>query len=193
MTIGTASAARSLRQQRLTDTADQEREQHRREGELHVGDAHQNVVDKAAEIAAEQSGRGADCRRDHDREQPDDERDPDAIEDQRGEIGALAVGAEKKTRITARHEGWGQKAVEEVEGGEVVGVGLRQPGSEERGEYDQRENERGECGHGRGQEPSDGAGSPQGAARRRGRSQAPAHAPARSVTDLILRRGSAAA
>ena len=40
---------------RLHDAVDQERDQDRREGELHVGDAHDERVDRAADIAGDRA------------------------------------------------------------------------------------------------------------------------------------------
>ena len=78
------------------DAVDQQRHQDRREGELHVGDAHDHRVDRAADIAAEQAERDAEHHGDDDRGEADDQRQPRAVHDRGQDVPALVVGAERE-------------------------------------------------------------------------------------------------
>ena len=82
------------------DAVDQQRDQDRRKGELHVGDAHDDRVDRAAEIAAEQAERDAEHHR-HARTEakPTIERHARAVHDRRQDVAALVVGAERERPV----------------------------------------------------------------------------------------------
>ena len=64
--------------------------------------AHQHVVDPAAVIAGEGADEDADQDRDGGGDAADQQRDPRAVEDLRGDIAAGIVGAEQEARIGER-------------------------------------------------------------------------------------------
>ena len=81
------------------DAVDQQRDQDRREGELHVGDAHDERVDAAAEVAGEEAERRRRAPATNSTEaMPDAERDARAVHDGRQHVAALVVGAEQVVR-----------------------------------------------------------------------------------------------
>ena len=55
----------ALRQRNARDTVDQQRDQDGREGQLNVGHAHDERIDRAADVAGDQSQRDADQHRQH--------------------------------------------------------------------------------------------------------------------------------
>ena len=89
-------------EQRLHDAVDEERDQDRREGELHIRDAHDDRIDAPARIARDEAERDADRAAEQDAEDADQQRDAQAVEDRRPQIAALIVGAEQEARHRLR-------------------------------------------------------------------------------------------
>ncbi|GCC47961.1 hypothetical protein chiPu_0031914, partial [Chiloscyllium punctatum] len=83
-------------EQRLGDAINQQCDQDRRKGELHVGDPHDHAVDHAAEIAGDQPEGDAERAGEDHAGQADRKRDAQAVEDRREHVAALLVGAEQE-------------------------------------------------------------------------------------------------
>ena len=90
------------RKQSLGDTSDQESHEECREGQLNVRSAHDECVDKPAEIARENAKRDADQHGYGDRRQSDHERDLHPIENGRENVGTLVVGPQEEWALPVR-------------------------------------------------------------------------------------------
>ena len=89
--------------ERVHDAVDEQRDQDGREGQLHVGDAHDDGVDASAGIAGQQAERDAERSP---RAPRRERRSAGKRAGRRGwpkEVAALVVGAEQKARIAALH------------------------------------------------------------------------------------------
>ncbi len=84
----------------LGNAVDQQRDQDRREGELDIGDTHDQAVDAAAEIARDQAEQNAERAGEHHAEHADRDRDAQAVENGRQHVAALLVGAEQVRTLT---------------------------------------------------------------------------------------------
>ena len=111
---------------------DEERDQDRGEGQLHVGDAHHHRVDDAAEIAGEQAQRDADAGGEEDAEEADGQRDPQPVGDGRKQVAALLVGPEQVGRRAQVRPDRRQARVEQVELRRVERVLRRDHAGEDR-------------------------------------------------------------
>ncbi len=94
-------AVRVARQHGAGDAVDQQRDQDRRERELHVGDAHDEGVELAARVAGDEAQRDAEHDRERDRQQPDQERDAGTEHDRGEHVAPLVVGAEQVAGLRA--------------------------------------------------------------------------------------------
>ena len=89
-------------------TEDQERDQDRREGQLHIGDAHQQAVDPTAAPACQKAQTDPQHHGKDHRRKAHEQRNPRAVKDGRKDIPALIVGAHqigiagKLVRLTRR-------------------------------------------------------------------------------------------
>ena len=124
------------RQSGAADAVDQDGEEDAGDGQLHVGDPHDDRVRRAADISGDDAKRDAEHHAEADRRQPDDDRQPPAIEDGRQHVPALIVGAKQVLRLSAFGPCRGQLAVPEGDLGRIERVERR----------DQRRGETGEDG-----------------------------------------------
>ncbi len=104
--ISTNSATgpvRIARQHRPRNAVDQQRDQDRRKRQLHVGDAHDEGVELAADVAGDRAPatRRAPSRKCH-RRKTDQQRYARAEHDRREHVAALVVGAEQDTPVVRR-------------------------------------------------------------------------------------------
>ena len=88
------------------DVGAEHRDQHEQQQEggerlERLGDAHQHVVDPAAEIAGEGTDQDADADGDGGRDAADQQGDAGAVEDLGGDVAAARVGAEREARVGA--------------------------------------------------------------------------------------------
>ncbi len=83
----------------LGDAVDEQRDQDGGKGQLHVGDAHDQPVDGAAEIAGDQAEHDAERAGEQHAEHADRERNAQAIEDRGKHVAALLVGAEQERAL----------------------------------------------------------------------------------------------
>ena len=82
---------------------DQHQQQHEIRQRLErLGDAHQHIVDPAAIVAGEGADQDADQDGDRGGDAADQQRDPRAVENLRGDVAAGIVGAEQEARIRER-------------------------------------------------------------------------------------------
>ena len=128
------------RQRDARHAVDEQRDQDRREGKLHVGHAHDQRVQPAAEVAGQQSQRYAEDQREKNRGQPDAERDARAVHDGRQDVAALVVGAEEVRALAALDPGRRLERRVQVKRGGVERVLRGEPGREQRrADTDQRQ------------------------------------------------------
>ncbi len=108
-------------------TVDEQRDENGGERQLNVGDAHDDAVDLAADIAAHQAEKSPEQRGENDRGKADAERNLQPEHDGREDVAPLIVGTEHKAgvargpelvRETVRREA----RVHQIEGGDVVRV-----------------------------------------------------------------------
>ncbi len=119
---------------------DGEAEQDRREGEQHVDQAHQRLVE-ALEIGGAQADQRAEAAADHDGDDADAQRGAQAEQDAAQHVAALVVGAQQE--VGAARAADRAEAQPHVEG---VGIERRDPGREDRGAPTIRKrNESGRC------------------------------------------------
>ena len=124
---------------------DQQRHQDRREGELDVGDAHDQRVDRAAEIAAEQAERDAEHHGDDHRREAhlSDRRVPYMIDDRMSRPWS-SVPSGKAQSPSARQQHGRLQPVAEAERGRIERRVRRQHRREEgRGDDEERDRRRG--------------------------------------------------
>ena len=89
---------RRARRMRAEHGDDADRQQHHREGEEHVHEAHDDAVEPAAVVGGEKTERAAGDERDADRERAGGKRRAVAVEDAREHVAAELVGAEPVKR-----------------------------------------------------------------------------------------------
>ena len=114
------------------DAVDQQRDQDRRERQLHVGDAHDEGVDAAADDSRRAARAPTPSTIDSSTARDaDQQRDARAEDDRRQDVAALVVGAEREGRVAAvgSHAG-GVQRVQQVERWQVERVVRRDPGRE---------------------------------------------------------------
>ena len=70
-------------EQRLHDAVDEERDEDRRKGELHIRDAHDDRIDPPSRITRDETQGDADRAAEQDAEEADEQRDAQAVEDRR--------------------------------------------------------------------------------------------------------------
>ncbi|KAG1440339.1 hypothetical protein G6F57_019058 [Rhizopus arrhizus] len=134
---------------------DQQRDQDRREGQLHVGDPHDERIDAPARVTRDQPQHDADQHGQHHRRQPDQERHAGAVQDGRIQVPALAVGAQQLGLLAVGLPGGGQQGVQQFHRGQVKGVVRRAPAGPEGADQQQRQQHGRHDGHGR---PAPGPG-----------------------------------
>ena len=123
---------------------DEKRDQDGGEGELHVGDAHQDRVEPPAEVAGEQPEEHAEHHREQHRGEADRERDAGPVQDRRQHVPALVVGAERVGALAALDPGGRLERRVQVKRRDVERILGRDPGREHRTAHaDERE----QCGH----------------------------------------------
>ncbi len=86
---------------RLKDGGDDDRHHHGGERQLHVGKAHQEVIDTTAKVACDQADDDPQHQLQPHRKQTDGERDTGAIEDGAPDVPSLVVGAEPEALLAA--------------------------------------------------------------------------------------------
>src|SRR5690606_97756 len=137
------------RQQTARNAVDQQRDEDGGEGKLDIGNTHDDAVDAAAGIAADQAQRDADHQREHDGGQAHQQGDARAIQDGGQHVAALVVGAQQEPWIAIDRPGGRDIGVQQVEGGQVEGVVGGYQGREQRTQADQQCNDRRDDGRGR--------------------------------------------
>ena len=98
-----AHGVQAVAEHRFGDAVDEQRDQDGGEGQLHVGDAHDQAVDGAAEIAGDQAEDDAERAGEQYAENADDKRNAQAVEDGRKYVAALLVGAEQERALAVGH------------------------------------------------------------------------------------------
>jgi hypothetical protein len=91
---GNGEGEHGVEQSRAESRGDRDRQQQRRKGEEHVGDAHDDVVDAPAEVSGHQTDRDADQQRDKDDGNGDVERSARTVDHARENVATQRVGAE---------------------------------------------------------------------------------------------------
>ena len=131
------------RDQAARDAEHEKRDQDRRKRELDIGDAHDERIGAAADIAGHQAERDADRDREHHRGKADQQRHARAEKDRREHVAALIVGAEQEHAAGhgARLARLGE-AVHQVERGGIEGILRRDPRREDRGEQQDQNDSR---------------------------------------------------
>ena len=126
------------------NAADQQRHEDGREGDEHVGDAHDDAVDHTAEITGDQAEHDAEGGGEQHRADADQHRDAQAEQDDRDEVAALIVGAEQEARIAAIHEGRRNFHVHQRIGRDVARIHRRDHRGEDHQDKHDRQNEEGD-------------------------------------------------
>ena len=83
------------------DRGEDDQQRQDRQGDDAVGDAHQQIVEPAAEIAGHNADGGADDRREDGGHQPDQQRNPAAVEQAHQQVAAEFVGAQRVRQARA--------------------------------------------------------------------------------------------
>jgi hypothetical protein len=82
---------RIARQRHAEHTVDEQRDQDRRKRQLHVGDAHDDGIDLAADITGDQAQRHPEHQRERNRGKTDQQRHARAEHDRRQHVATLVV------------------------------------------------------------------------------------------------------
>jgi hypothetical protein len=106
------------------------------------GDAHDRRVEPAAEIAGDEPERHPDRQRNDDREHPDADRDPHAIEDRREDVAALIVGPERELGVAVRPPRRRQVGIHDADGAQVERAVRRDERGEQRRQHQHDGDER---------------------------------------------------
>ncbi len=114
------------------EAIDQERDQDRGEGELHIGDAHDQRIEAATDVAGNQAERDPEHKGKQHRGEADAERDARAVHDGGEDVAPLVVGAEGILRHAFLVPGRRREGVVQVERRHVEGILRRDPWREER-------------------------------------------------------------
>src|SRR5690606_32800860 len=100
----------------------------RRERELHVGNAHDDRIDDAAEVARDETEADADADRKQYREHAYRDRAAGAVEDGREDVAALVIRAEQEAAVAARGPCWREIRIHEVERAQIIRIVRRDHG-----------------------------------------------------------------
>ena len=117
---------------RLEDSGDDDRHHHGREGELHIGKAHQQVIDPATGIAGKQADDDPQHQLQADGKHPDGQRDPRAVQHGTENIAPLVVGPQQEALIAPFQPGGRQLGIHDVVAGLIVGIMGGNPGRKQR-------------------------------------------------------------
>ncbi len=125
-------------QDRFHHAVDEKRDQDGREGELDVRDPHDDGVGDPAEITRQQTEGDSQRRRECDAEKPDQQRNPQAVENGRQDVAPLLVGSEQEGRLSLRIPEWRKTAVHEFELRGIEGVLRGQQAGKQRAQKEQQ-------------------------------------------------------
>src|SRR5262252_5739265 len=91
---------------RAEHARDGDGEEDERKGELHIRDAHRDVVEASREVAGEQPQANADGQRQAHGEEADQERDARAVDDAGEDVAPELVGSQEIFRASSSEPGW---------------------------------------------------------------------------------------
>ena len=174
-------------------SVDQQRDEDRREAELHVGDAHDDRVDEPAEIAADEAERDADRRGKQDARATDNERGAQAEDDGREHVAAQRIGAEQVAVAHQAHGTRRQPRIDHVGDGRIVGIVGRDEIRRRCGRDDRERQESGDERDRRAKEVVEEVAVPPARRPLDQREGPGAHDPAREIVMPARTRGSIAA
>ena len=124
---------------RTQDDQHQDRQQNEGESQLHIGKAHDHVVQAAAEIAADDAQGDAQETADGDRRDAYRQRDARAIDEPRQHIPAKPVGTENERKGSVGDLDLGHGRLEAQDQILAVGIGRGQLRCEERSDHQEQQ------------------------------------------------------
>ena len=127
------------RYDRARDAIDQQRDQDRGKRQLHVGDAHDQRIELAADIPGDKTQADADDYREDDRGEADQQRNPRAEHDRGQQVATLIVGPEQVFRPRTGEATRRRQRVEQVQRRQIERIVRSDPRREQRsGEADKQ-------------------------------------------------------
>ena len=141
------SVVGAARQHDPCDAVDQERNQNRGKGKLHIGDPHDHRVGASADVAGEQPERYADDDRQRDRCRAHEKRDARAVHDRGQHVAALVIGAEEIAGFTSLFPRGRRQRVVQAQRRQVEWIVRRDPRCEERADQAYRQHDRRDDGY----------------------------------------------